>query len=287
MRAWSNISGTLVGTCASLPFGETTTCTGPPEYLFTGKERDSESGNDYFGARYYSSSMGRWMSPDWASDPTATPYASYANPQSLNLYMYVGNNPLINRDADGHTCPGDPGCDIAAGLAKGFQGLLDGTNIKNSLSGAWDNAKNLLGIDGGKITTLGGTTDLTTTVTTGNIQTTSAGDQTITAVPGVGVTADATFHAPGAAPGPVSVSAGTPVVSVTATNSSVTVSAGFVAGPPVKAGLNGAVDANAASKAASSVASAARGLIAPTPPPPPAPAPPPPPPCTASASGHC
>ena len=31
----------------------------------TGKERDAESGNDYFGARYYSSAMGRFMSPDW------------------------------------------------------------------------------------------------------------------------------------------------------------------------------------------------------------------------------
>jgi RHS repeat-associated protein len=30
----------------------------------TGKERDAESGNDYFGARYYASSMGRFMSPD-------------------------------------------------------------------------------------------------------------------------------------------------------------------------------------------------------------------------------
>ena len=33
-------------------------------YKFTGKERDSESGNDYFGARYYASSMGRMLSPD-------------------------------------------------------------------------------------------------------------------------------------------------------------------------------------------------------------------------------
>ena len=30
----------------------------------TGKERDAESGNDYFGARYYASTMGRWLSPD-------------------------------------------------------------------------------------------------------------------------------------------------------------------------------------------------------------------------------
>jgi RHS repeat-associated protein len=28
---------------------------------FTGKERDAESGNDYFGARYYASTMGRWL----------------------------------------------------------------------------------------------------------------------------------------------------------------------------------------------------------------------------------
>jgi RHS repeat-associated protein len=62
----------------------------PTEHLFTGKERDSESGNDYFGARYYASSMGRFMSPDpgWfmEADPT--------NPQTWNLYSYALNNPL-------------------------------------------------------------------------------------------------------------------------------------------------------------------------------------------------
>src|SRR5260221_1558993 len=73
-------------------------------YKFTGKERDSESGNDYFGARYYNSAMGRFMSPDWASDPTAIPYASYINPQSLNLYTYRLNHPLSGVDPDGHCC---------------------------------------------------------------------------------------------------------------------------------------------------------------------------------------
>jgi len=34
---------------------------------YSGKERDAESGNDYFGARYYASSMGRFMSPDWSA----------------------------------------------------------------------------------------------------------------------------------------------------------------------------------------------------------------------------
>ena len=69
---------------------------------YTGKERDAESGLDYFGARYYGSNMGRWMSPDWSKNPEAVPYASLRDPQSLNLYSYVGNNPLKQRDPDGH-----------------------------------------------------------------------------------------------------------------------------------------------------------------------------------------
>ena len=68
----------------------------------TGKERDTESGLDYFGARYYASNMGRWMSPDWAATPAAVPYANLADPQSLNLYEYVANNPVGRADFDGH-----------------------------------------------------------------------------------------------------------------------------------------------------------------------------------------
>jgi RHS repeat-associated protein len=70
----------------------------------TGKERDTESGNDYFGARYYASSMGRFMSPDWsAKEDDPVPYADLEDPQSLNLYSYVRNNPLGKADLDGHT----------------------------------------------------------------------------------------------------------------------------------------------------------------------------------------
>ncbi len=71
-------------------------------YKFSGKERDAESGLDYFGARYYGSSMGRWLSPDWGEKPMAIPYAQYDDPQSLNLYGYVRNNPITRIDADGH-----------------------------------------------------------------------------------------------------------------------------------------------------------------------------------------
>jgi RHS repeat-associated protein len=73
----------------------------PNAYKFTGKERDSD-GNDYFGARYYASSMGRFMAPDWSSTPTAVPYADLSNPQSLNLYSYTNNNPTTLVDFDGH-----------------------------------------------------------------------------------------------------------------------------------------------------------------------------------------
>jgi RHS repeat-associated protein len=72
------------------------------EQHFTGKERDAESGNDYFGARYYASSMGRFMSPDWSAKVEPVPYSKLDNPQSLNLYAYVMNNPLGRVDASGH-----------------------------------------------------------------------------------------------------------------------------------------------------------------------------------------
>jgi RHS repeat-associated protein len=71
-------------------------------YKFTGKERDAESGLDYFEARYYSSTMGRFMSPDWSAKEEPVPYAKLDDPQSLNLYAYAGNNPLARIDPDGH-----------------------------------------------------------------------------------------------------------------------------------------------------------------------------------------
>jgi RHS repeat-associated protein len=71
-------------------------------YKFTGKERDTESSLDDFGARHYSSTMGRFMTPDWSREPDPVPYADYENPQTHNLYQYVENNPLNARDPDGH-----------------------------------------------------------------------------------------------------------------------------------------------------------------------------------------
>ncbi|MCE3006581.1 MAG: RHS repeat-associated core domain-containing protein [Acidobacteriota bacterium] len=63
---------------------------------FTGKERDGETGLDYFGARYLSGAQGRFTSPD---KPFADqdPY----DPQSWNLYSYVRNSPLKFVDETG------------------------------------------------------------------------------------------------------------------------------------------------------------------------------------------
>lgn len=91
-------------TFASLPFGDGLTNIGgnATEQHFTGKERDNESQNEYFDARYYSSGKGRFLSPDWSAKATPVPYAVLGNPQSLNLYAYVGNNPLSLADSTGH-----------------------------------------------------------------------------------------------------------------------------------------------------------------------------------------
>ena len=50
---------------------------------FTGKERDAESGLDYFGARYYGGALGRFGSRDWSAIPQAVPSADLSDPQSL------------------------------------------------------------------------------------------------------------------------------------------------------------------------------------------------------------
>jgi len=85
----------------------------------TGKERDTESGLDDFGARYYASTMGRFMSPDWSAKEEPVPYAKLDNRQSLNLYSYVLNNPLSEVDVDGHTLLGQGGPGLCEANAAG------------------------------------------------------------------------------------------------------------------------------------------------------------------------
>lgn len=62
----------------------------------SGKERDAETGLDYFAARYYGSPLGRYTGPD-------EPFADQRSidPQSWNLYTYAANNPLKYIDRTG------------------------------------------------------------------------------------------------------------------------------------------------------------------------------------------
>jgi RHS repeat-associated protein len=76
---------------AALGYGEDST-----RQKFTGKERDSETGLDYFGERYYASTQGRFT----ACDPLMAS-ATTGDPQSWNRYVYVLNNPLRYIDPDG------------------------------------------------------------------------------------------------------------------------------------------------------------------------------------------
>ena len=139
-RVQVNATGVVEETCQSLPFGDQLSCTGPGadanKLHFTAKERDTESGNDYFGARYLSSNVGRFLSPDWSKNPQGVPYADFSNPQSLNLYAYVNNNPLSSVDLDGHSgsCSDNPGlcASIRDSVAEGGS-IAAGTAAFNSL----------------------------------------------------------------------------------------------------------------------------------------------------------
>jgi RHS repeat-associated protein len=81
------------------PYGGLFSSTGsdPNHYKFTGKERDSESGLDNFGARYNASTTGRFMTPD----PKMPSVRHLLNPEKWNKYAYVLNNPLALVDPDG------------------------------------------------------------------------------------------------------------------------------------------------------------------------------------------
>src|ERR1700682_2223361 len=68
-----------------------------PPLQFTSKERDAETGLDFFGARYMSSAQGRFTSVD----PIWITKERMLDPQRLNLYAYGRNNPLRFIDPDG------------------------------------------------------------------------------------------------------------------------------------------------------------------------------------------
>jgi RHS repeat-associated protein len=101
-RARVDLSGAACEKIASLPFGDGQTITGTcgdiSSLHFTGKERDSETGLDNFEARYFGSSLGRFMSPD---PENISAVLNSDDPQAWNGHTYGHNNPLRYTDPEG------------------------------------------------------------------------------------------------------------------------------------------------------------------------------------------
>jgi RHS repeat-associated protein len=95
-RVMTKVDGSVYDSMDYLPFGEQIAGSAGSTHKFTGKERDAESSLDNFGARYMSSSLGRFMSADDSK------YINPADPQTFNLYSYVANNPINAVDPTGH-----------------------------------------------------------------------------------------------------------------------------------------------------------------------------------------
>lgn len=87
-------NGGSLGTISFKPFGEARSGSVPTDKLFTGQRLDDSTEIYYYGARYYDSSIGRFISPD----PTVP---DAVNPQAFNRYSYVLNNPLKYIDPTG------------------------------------------------------------------------------------------------------------------------------------------------------------------------------------------
>jgi RHS repeat-associated protein len=110
-RVRTNSAGTVCETITSLPFGDGQItqplnggCGDPSPNHFTGKQRDYESGLDFFGLRYLSNAQGRWLSADKIVHPSQSSVGEanfIADPQRWNMYAYVLNNPLEYTDANG------------------------------------------------------------------------------------------------------------------------------------------------------------------------------------------
>jgi RHS repeat-associated protein len=129
LRGRQDLGSNWDGACTSFPYGDGMACTVPPlsTEQFAGKERDNESGNDFFGARYYGFSMGRFLSPDPLLNSRRPD-----NPQTWNRYTYGLNNPLTITDPTGlynliNNCAGDD-----SKCNKAF--AQDAKNLKNGLA---------------------------------------------------------------------------------------------------------------------------------------------------------
>jgi RHS repeat-associated protein len=91
----TNSSGSKVDEIEYLPYGSVETGGSSTKYGYNSKELDFTTGLNYYGARYYNPTTMHWTQPD---NIVKNPY----DPQSLNRYAYVRNNPLRYNDPTGY-----------------------------------------------------------------------------------------------------------------------------------------------------------------------------------------
>ncbi len=111
-RVITDTSGADIGEQGHYPYGESWYANNATtKWAFTSYEHDSESLNEYAMARYDASRLGRFLSPD----PAGKAAVDFTNPQSINQYVYVLNNPLNLTDPTGmYACVVN--CYIAGGM---------------------------------------------------------------------------------------------------------------------------------------------------------------------------
>ena len=149
-RAITDVNGEVVSRKDYLPFGDELTCdfgrSGADEYCgpafdpnlrFAGKERDDESGLDYFGARYHSAAQGRFTSVD----PEFV-YGDHINdPQQWNRYTYAVNNPYTYGDPDGRVIK------ALVLLGKVGHAAYKGYDIYSTVQGVTESASKIVSLD--------------------------------------------------------------------------------------------------------------------------------------------
>ena len=119
-------TGSIISYEEYFPYGDTSLIAGTAqkevklkEYRYTGKEKDDVTGLYYYGARYYASWLGRWMSTDplFRENPSVydrpkgkdeeAAYWGKVYGEGLNLYCYVRGNPITFSDPTGRiSCKG-------------------------------------------------------------------------------------------------------------------------------------------------------------------------------------
>jgi len=134
VRMVTDANGAVLARYDYQPFGLALDQVPPPpveQRQFAGKERDSETGFDYFGGRYYAGLTGRFTSVD----PVLDTNGALLDPQQWNRYVYVRNNPFRYVDPDGRCSKpadqkeGETGVCIEAFIADNwFRGIGRGDN---------------------------------------------------------------------------------------------------------------------------------------------------------------